>query len=347
MAEGADPSAVGGTPLLELDIAVAPTVYGKAEWFNAATMPHGGGSVKTRIGRSMVDAVRASPEPTGDRTLLEASSGNTGAAVARFGRRYGYDVEIVLPDDAGRGKVAAIEDAGAATTVVDSESGYDYFVDSAREKVAERPDAYRYLDQYENPANPAIHAGTTGVEIWDQTDGAVTHFVAGAGTSGTLVGVSHALRPRGVDIYGFEPATEEHDIAGLKHIHSTGTYVPGVFEPAAVETLSFCSTPLAYRYTRWLHHRYRDRRLAVVDPGQWDRADVRDHLRVDGDFLVGPSSGACIAMVDRLDRLGVLGTDDVVVVPLPDRGDRYPDRDLRASARTSDPGAKPDPLPSR
>ena len=336
MTEVGNPSAVGETPLLELAIDIQPTVYAKAEWFNQPTRSHGGGSVKTRIGKSMVEAARAAPGPVGDRTLLEASSGNTGAAVARFGAANGFDVEIVGPDDAGAGKLAAIEDAGAETTLLDADRGYDAYVEACREKVREAPERYQYLDQYENPANPGVHAGTTGPEIWDQTDGTVTHYVAGAGTGGTLVGVSHALRDRGVDVYGFEPASTGHDVAGLKHMHSQGVYVPGTYEPGAVETMSFVSTDLAYRYVRWLHQRYSDREVGVANPGQWSRRFVRDNLRVDGDFIVGPSSGACLAMVDRLAAMGVLGSDDVVVIPFPDRGDRYPERDL-----TGDPEGPP------
>jgi cysteine synthase B len=332
MAEGADRDAVGETPLLELDVDIAPTVYAKAEWFNQPTGSHGGGSVKTRIGRAMVDAARASPASLDDRTLIEASSGNTGAAVARFGAERGFDVEIVLPDDAGAGKIAAIEDAGAATTFVDAERGYDAYVAECRAKIRDPPERYHYLDQYENPANPGVHAGTTGVEIWNQTDGAVTHFVAGAGTGGTLAGVSHALGDRGVDVYGFEPPTENHDIAGLKHMHSAGHYVPGTYDPTAVETTSFVATDAAYRHARRLHRRYADRRIEVADPGQWSEPFVREHLRVDGDFVVGPSSGGCVARVRRLADLGVLAADDVVVIPLPDRGDRYPERDLTGSA---------------
>ena len=343
MSEAADPAAVGQTPLLELDLGIAPTVYAKPEWFNQPTLPHGGGSIKTRIGKSMLDAARASSASLDGRTLLEASSGNTGAAVARFGARYGLDVEIVMPDDAGAGKIAAIEAAGAETTFVDAARGYDAYVEECREKARDEPDAYHYLNQYENTANPAVHAGTTGPEIWEQTDGAVTHFVAGAGTGGTLVGVSHALQERGVDIYGFEPPKESHDIAGLKHMHSQGVYVPGTYEPGAVETMSFVPTSLAYRYVRWLHRRYESRTLEVADVGQWSEAFVRDHIRVDGDFLVGPSSGACLALVDRLTATGALEDEDVVVIPFPDRGDRYPERQLSGGAG-DETAEKPSPL---
>jgi len=342
MSEVGDPAAVGETPLLEVALDVAPTVYAKAEWFNQPTGSHGGGSVKTRIGKAMVDAARASPTPLADRTLLEASSGNTGTAVARFGAAHGFDVEIVMPDDAGRGKIAAAEAAGAATRFVETDRGYDAYVEACRALARERPDEYEYLDQYENAANPAVHAATTGPEIWEQTEGEVTHFVAGVGTGGTLVGVSRALRDRGVDVYGFEPATAHHDVAGLKHLHSQGVYVPGTYDPGAVETMSFLSTPVAYRYARWINSRYADRPVRVVDPGRWSEAFVRDHLRVDGDVLVGPSSGACLAAVDRLATMGVLDGSDVVVVPFPDRGDRYPERDL--SGEPGGPTEKPTPL---
>jgi len=328
---GANPSAVGETPLLELDVDLPPTLYAKAEWFNQPTARHGGGSVKTRIAKSMVDAARATTDNFGERTLLEASSGNTGAAVARFGAAYGCDVEIVLPEDAGAGKIAAIEDAGATTTFVDPERGYDAFVETCRSKVRSQPERYRHLNQYENPANPGVHAGTTAVELWRQTEGDLTHFVAGAGTGGTLVGVGRALRERGVDIYGFEPATDEHDIAGLKHMHSADHRVPDTYDPTTVETQSFVATDVAYRYVEWLRRHDADRPVRVVDPGQWSESFVAAHLRVDGDLLVGPSSGACLAMVDRLSAMGVLTADDAVAIPFPDRGDRYPERDLTAT----------------
>jgi len=332
----ANPESVGRTPLLELDVGLEPTVYAKAEWFNQPEAAHGGGSVKTRIGKAMVDAARANPEPIGDRTVIEASSGNTGAAVARFGAAHGFDVEIVHPDDAGAGKVAAIEDAGAETTVVDSERGYDAYVAECRAAVEAEPEEYCYLDQYENSANPGVHAGTTSVEIWEQTNGEVTHFVAGAGTGGTLVGVGHALADRGVDIYGYEPASDDHDIAGLKHMHETGYYVPGTYDPSIVETVTFQPTDVAYRYARWLNDQYRSATVDIADTGQWSGQFVLEHLRVDGAFVVGPSSGGCLAMVDQLAASGVLDDSDVVVIPLPDRGDRYPRRQLRSGPGTPD-----------
>lgn len=328
MTATADLGAVGKTPLIELEGLTAPTVYAKVEWFNQAGLPHGGGSIKSRIGKSMLLAAEASQAPLDGRTLLEASSGNTGAAVARFGAARGYDVEIVVPDDAGAGKVAAMEDAGAELVRIDSDLGYDAYVEACRSRVRDRPDNYCYLDQYENPANPGVHAGTTGPEIWAQTDGAVDHFVAGAGTAGTLVGVGAALRDRGVDVHGYEPATDEHDIAGCKHMHTEGHYVPGTYDPAIVETMTFLSTESAHAATHRLRRHYDDRQIRIEDSGQWSRSFVRDELRVDGAFRVGPSSGGALALVERLSDRGVFGPDDVVVIPLPDRGDRYPERDV-------------------
>lgn len=321
-----DLSEVGSTPLIELDLGVAPTVYGKAEWFNLVSADHGGGSVKTRIGKSMLDAAEAAGVLEGSTTVVEASSGNTGAALARVGAVRGYDVTIVAPDDAGVGKVRAIHDAGGETLFVDSERGYDAFVETARGMV-DRRTAY-YPNQYENPANPAVHAGTTGPEIYRQTDGAVTHFVAGAGTGGTLTGVSHALRDRDVTIHGFEPADADHDIPGLKHIAAPDEYVPGTFEASALDDRELVATDTAHEYARRLRRRHADHEIPIRDPGQWSRREVRTSLRVDGEFLVGPSTGACAAMVARLDRRGAFDDDDVVVIPLPDRGDRYPDRGI-------------------
>ncbi|NIC00484.1 pyridoxal-phosphate dependent enzyme [Halobacterium sp. R2-5] len=323
----ADLGEVGRTPLVELDAGVAPTVYGKAEWFNFASLGHGGGSVKTRIGAAMLAAAAARGDLDGDRTILEASSGNTGAAVARVGAAMGHDVEIVVPDDAGRGKVEAIRDADAELRFVDATEGYDAFVTRCRELAAERPGEYVYPNQYENRANPAVHAGTTGPEIWAQTDGEVTRFVAGAGTGGTLVGVSRALRPRGVRVHGYEPPATDHDVAGLKHMHDPGAFVPETFEADALDAREYVDTETAYEYVRRLRRRHADREIRVRDSGQWSHEFVRSELRVGGEFLVGPSAGGAVALVDRLASRGAIDAGDVVVVPLPDRGDRYPERE--------------------
>ncbi|MFC6988608.1 PLP-dependent cysteine synthase family protein [Haloplanus sp. GCM10025708] len=323
-----DTDAVGDTPLVELDVGVDPTVYGKVEWFNFATLPNGGGSVKTRIGVAMLDAAEAVGELDPGQSLVEASSGNTGAALARVGGARGYDVEIVMPDDAGVGKVDAIRAADGDIRFVDSEEGYDAFV-SACQRLVDAGAGY-YPNQYENPANPGVHAGTTGPEIWRQTGGNVTHFVAGAGTGGTVAGVSYALAGRGVEIHGFTPVSDGHDIDGLKFLSGPDTYVPGTFDPTALDTSTVVSTATAREHARRLRRRHAGTELRIRDTGRWSTSLVRDELRIDDEFLVGPSSGACAALVRRLDADGRFGDDDVVVMPLPDRGDRYPERDLWA-----------------
>jgi cysteine synthase len=324
-----DLAEIGETPLVELDLGVAPTVYGKAEWFNLGSMPHGGGSVKARIAEAMLDAAEARGELDDDPTILEASSGNTGAAVARIGTGRGYDVEIVAPDDAGRGKLAAIRDAGAEVRTVSSERGYDAFVEERDRLAAEFPDRYHKLDQYSDPANPSVHAATTAVEIHRQTDGEVTAFVGGMGSAGTVVGVGTALSDRGVTVHGYEPADSAHDIAGLKAMHVPEKFVPANYDPGVIDDNHVVDTPEAHEFARLLRERH-DEEIPIRDTGQWSENAVRDRLRVDGEFIVGPSSGGCAALIDRLCRRGAFDANDVVVFPLADRGDRYPDRELWA-----------------
>lgn len=320
---------VGETPLVELDLGVPPTVYGTVEWFNLGSMPHGGGSVKARIAKAMLDAAEARGDLDDDPTLLEASSGNTGAAVARIGTARGYDVEIVVPDDAGRGKVDAIRAAGADAETVPSEEGYDAFVERRDRLAAEFPERYHKLDQYSDPANPSVHAATTAVEIYRQTDGEVTAFVGGMGTAGTVVGVGTALSDRGVSIHGYEPADSGHDIAGLKAMHLPEKFVPANYDPDVIDDNHVVDTPEAREFARLLRDRH-DEEIVIRDTGQWSEETVREHLRVNGAFIVGPSSGGCAALVDRLCRRGALDATDTVVIPLADRGDRYPDRELWA-----------------
>jgi cysteine synthase B len=322
--------AVGETPLVALDLGIEPDVYGKVEWFNAASMDHGGGSIKTRIGKAMLDSAEAAGVIDDDQTILEASSGNTGAAVARFGTARGYDVEIVLPDDAGGGKLAAIRDTGGKTRLVDSDRGYDAFVEEARDLLAENPARYYHPDQYSNPANPGVHTATTGPEIWHGTGGEVTHFVAGAGTGGTVTGVGYALGDRGVAIHGYEPASTDHDIAGLKRMSSPEKFVPDTVDFDVLDTRSVVETEVAEEYACLLRRRQEGKTIPIIDTGQWSTDTIRDRLRVDNEFLVGPSSGGAAALVERLCRMGHIEPTDTVVIPLADRGDRYPERELWA-----------------
>jgi len=316
-----DESRIGETPLLALELPGVPCeVYAKPEWYNLPDQPYGGGSVKSRIAKSMLDAADVGP----DARVVEPSSGNTGTALARLGVARGRDVEIVMPAEAPAQKRAAVRDAGGTVTEAPN---YEAMLDLADRRV-ESSDAYM-PDQYANPANPRAHEETTGPEIRAQTDGRVTHFVAGAGSGGTVTGVARALGDRGdVTVVAYEPAEPSHGIDGLKYVRGPRFHDPDVYARDELDDVLAVPTADAYYEARRLRERYADADPAIHDSGQHDRETVERHLRVDGEFLVGPSSGGALTAVRRLAERGRLAPDDVVVVPLPDRGDRYADLPL-------------------
>ena len=205
-------ASIGNTPLVPLrriGAGLRAEVWAKLEAFNP------GGSVKDRAGLWMVlDA-----EERGDlegRILLDATSGNTGIALALVGAVRGHRVELCMPDrmSAERRRIATA--FGAAITLTDPLAGSDGAILRARE-LSQDP-RYVYVDQYANPANPLAHAETTGPELWEQTGGRMTHVVAGVGTSGTVTGLSRALRSRGVRIIAVQPDEALHGIEGWKHM---------------------------------------------------------------------------------------------------------------------------------
>jgi len=320
-----DESTVGETPLVELDLPLPGTVYAKVEWLNLPDTPYGGGSVKSRVAVSMLDAAEAAGHLPG-RTVIEPTSGNTGSELAKVGCARGYDVELVVPDNAAGGKVGAIRDAGASIHFVDADEGYDAVLERCERLVEENPGEYYRPDQYTNPENPGAHERATGPEIWAQTGGGVTHFVAGVGTGGTVTGVGRALHDRGdVSVVGFEPADPLHAIDGLKYLRTGDHYHPGTYDEGVLDEKRYVDTGDAYDRARELRERYSDREVVSHDPGQHDPEDVREHLRVDGQFLVGTSSGAALAVADDLAETGDLAEDDAVVLLFADRGDKYAD----------------------
>ena len=341
-----DEATIFGTPLLELDLGVAPTVYAKAEWYNLYRAPYGGGSVKSRIAKGMLDCAEERGDLRPGTTIIEPSSGNTGSEIARLGTARGYDVEIVVPDNASGGKVGAIRDAGATIHFVDADRGYDAVLDRCAEIVAADPEGYYRPNQYANPANPGIHERTTAPEIREQTDGAVTHFVAGVGTGGTITGTGRGLRDRSdgdVTVVGFEPAEPLHAIDGLKFLRSGDHYHPDTYDESVLDRKEYVATGDAYDRARGLRDRYRDREVRVHDAGQHDVETVRDHLRVEGQFVVGTSSGAGVQVVRHLAAEGTLAADDVVVIVLCDRGDKYADIPLWEDYLSVEyPAAEPD-----
>jgi cysteine synthase len=325
-----DESTIFETPLLELDLDLesGATVYAKAEWFNLYDAPYGGGSIKSRVAKGMLDGAERRGELDTDVTIIEPSSGNTGSEIARLAGARGYDVEIVMPDNASAGKVDAIRDAGGEIHFVDADRGYDAVIETCEERIAADPAGYFRPNQYENPDNPGTHEQTTAAEIYEATDGSVTHFVAGVGTGGTITGTGRGLHERSdgrVTVVGFEPDNPLHAIDGLKYLRSGDHYHPQTYDESVLDRKEYVSTSAAYDRARALRERYTDREVTVADPGQHDHETVREHLRVDGQFLVGTSAGAGAAAVAQLDAAGALADDDVVVFVLCDRGDKYAD----------------------
>ncbi len=283
---------IGRTPLLPLP-SPAPGVrlFGKAEWLNP------GGSVKDRAAWGMVREALARGLLPG-RRLLDASSGNTGIAFAMLGAAVGFGVTILLPRNASRERFRTLEAYGAEVIATDPLEGTDGAIREAREMATAEPERFWHADQYANPANSRAHYEGTGPEIWRQTEGAVTHFVAGLGTTGTLVGAGRYLREasKAVRVVGVEPAEPMHGIEGLKHLETAA--VPAIFDPAVAH-----------------------RRMRV---GTEEARREAARLAREAGLFVGASSGAAVAAARRLAReLAAEARGATVVTILPDGGSRY------------------------
>ncbi len=285
---------VGHTPLLRLgrlveDVPDEIEIWGKAEFRNPT------GSVKDRAALSIVRSALASGEFRPERTLIDASSGNTGIAYAMIGARLGFRVEICLPRNASPERVRRLQAYGATIIFTDPLEGTDGAQSEARRRAAGSPDRYYYPDQYNHPANPEAHYLGTGPEIWQQTHGLVTDLVAGVGTGGTLSGTARYLKERSPSIRatGVEPDGPLHGIEGLKHIPTARR--PGTYDAGVVDETIRISTESAQRMTRQL-------------------------ARQEG-LLVGTSSGAAVAAALEVARRR--NGPAVLVVILPDEGDRY------------------------
>lgn len=209
---------VGNTPLIELNrlsAAVAPVrIFAKAEWFNP------GGSVKDRPALNMLLDGEKRGALTKDKTILDATSGNTGIAYALFGAAMGYRVKLALPANAGALHQRILRAYGAELVLTDPQKGSDGAIEEAIRLNELTPEAYFYPDQYTNDANWQAHYRTTGPEIIEQTDGQITHFVAGLGTSGTFTGTGRRLREHNSDIrlISIQPDSPMHGLEGWKHM---------------------------------------------------------------------------------------------------------------------------------
>ncbi len=284
---------IGRTPLLRLrrvrgGLRDAVELYVKAEWFNP------GGSVKDRPVLRMITDAEQDGRLTPGKTILDSTSGNAGIAYAMIGAVKGYPVELVMPASASEERKRIIAAYGARIVLSDPLEGSDGAIVLAREILAREPERYFKPDQYNNPSNWRAHYDTTGPEILEQTGGRVTHFVAGLGTTGTLVGAGrrlHEANPR-IEVVAVEPDAPLHGLEGLKHIASS--IVPGIYDPSVHDRKVAVSTEAGYAMAR---------RLA----------------REEG-LLVGESTGA--AVVAALEVARDL-REGVVVVIAPDAGDRY------------------------
>jgi len=285
--------AIGQTPLLRLDrvaddLPETVSVYAKAEHLNP------GGSVKDRPALRMIEAGLTTGAFRPDQTLIDATSGNTGIAYAMIGAAKGLDVTLALPKNASEERKRVLRAYGAELILTDPMAGTDGAQERVKEIVTTHPDRYFYPDQYNNDANWRAHHDGTGAEIVEQTDGQVTHFVTGLGTTGTFMGVTRRLKAHDASIQcvAMQPETAMHGLEGLKHMETA--IVPGLYDAGLADAHHTCSTETAIAMTR---------RLA----------------RTEG-LLVGPSAGANVATALDVARSLDAG---VVVTILCDTGTRY------------------------
>jgi cysteine synthase B len=283
---------IGNTPLLRIRLfekeCPGVSVFGKAEFLNA------GGSVKDRAALRMVRDGEASGALTRDRTILDSTSGNTGIAYAMVGAALGYRVRLVMPTNVSDERKTTIAAYGAEIVYSDAQEGSDGAIVLARRMYAEEPDAYFMPDQYNNPANWKAHYEGTGAEIWRQTEGTVTHFVAALGTSGTFMGVSRRLRDDRPDTtcISVQPEDPWHGLEGMKHMPTA--IVPGIYDETLADDNLWAPTEASYDLARELASR-------------------------EG-IMVGHSSGAALWGVRETARRVGHG---VIVTVLCDGGNRY------------------------
>ena len=246
------PDLIGNTPLLRLNhLNPNPKVeiYAKAEWANP------GGSVKDRPALKMIREAEHAGLLTKEKTIIDATSGNTGIAYAMIGAALGYKVELCLPQNASAERKRILQAYGARVVLTDPMSGTDGAILEVRRRVAESPDKYVYLDQYNNPANWQSHYETTGIEIFQQTTGRITHFVAGLGTSGTFVGVSRRLRELKPEarLISMQPDSPYHGLEGMKHMLTA--IVPGIYDATLADEELEVMTEDAHAMVRQLAKR--------------------------------------------------------------------------------------------
>jgi cysteine synthase B len=237
---------IGNTPLVEIrsvrdGVAPGVRIFGKLEGFNL------GGSVKDRPAKRMIEDGLARGLLVPGRTILDSTSGNTGIALAMVGAALGYPVELVMPGNVSAERKKVVAAFGAKVIYSDPLEGSDGAIRLCRKILAENPDRYFKPDQYNNPANPLAHYETTGPEIWSQTEGRITHFIAAIGTSGTIMGTGRFLKEKNpaIQIVAAEPEDAFHGLEGLKHMASS--IVPGIYNEPELDLKLGIGTEDAYK----------------------------------------------------------------------------------------------------
>jgi S-sulfo-L-cysteine synthase (O-acetyl-L-serine-dependent) len=286
---------IGNTPLLRLaNIGREfPNIefYAKAEWFNP------GGSVKDRPALGMIQAGISAGLLQRGKTIIDATSGNTGIAYAMIGAAMGYAVKLCLPESASAERKRILHAYGAELVMTPGDEGTDGAIRRVHEIVAGDPDAYYYPDQYSNPANWQAHYRTTAAEIWEQSGGEITHFVAGLGTSGTFVGTTRRLRTfhPAIRCISLQPDSSFHGLEGWKHMPTAVR--PAIYDDTLADENVAVGTEAAYRMVK---------RLALEEG-----------------LLVSPSSGAglvgCFAVARQIPQ----NERAVMVTMFPDSAAKY------------------------
>jgi len=286
---------IGNTPLLRLERLTRDLpgieLFGKAEWFNP------GGSVKDRAASNIVVQARASGKFGPGKTLLDSTSGNTGIAYAMIGAAEGFPVTLCMPENVSVERKRILHAYGANIIYTDPADGSDGAIRTARELYAKDPSKYFYADQYSNDANWQAHYHGTANEIWQQTEGLVTHFVAMMGTSGTFVGTSRRLKELNpaIKCISLQPDSPFHGIEGAKHMERA--IVPKIYDPSIADEDLGIATEDAYK--------------------------VAVRLAREEGLLVGISAGAavmgCLHVAARLKK----DENAVFATILPDSGDKY------------------------
>lgn len=288
---------IGNTPLLGFQRITAHLpanikIFAKAEWTNP------GGSVKDRPALNIIQTAERNGELTSGKVIMDSTSGNTGIAYAMIGAAKGYRVKLFLPANASPERIAILRAYGAELVLTDPLEGSDGAILAVRELAESDPHTYFYADQYNNPANWLAHYHTTGVEICNQTNGQVTHFVAGLGTSGTLTGTGRRLRDYNPDvqIVALQPDSPFHGLEGLKHMQTA--IVPSIYDETLPDETQYISTEETHEMVR---------RLA----------------REEG-YLVGISAGTAMVGALRIaEALAKRGDSGVIVTVFPDNAYKY------------------------